>query len=155
MTSLPLPRERATREQNVAAPRDAPRLEGTRALVVDDEPDARELLEVVLGTYGIVTASVGSAAAAIEHLKGTTVDVLVCDIGMPEEDGYSLIRRIRTMPDEAKKNVPAIALTAFARNEDRTKALLAGFNAHLAKPVDPSTLVAMMADVLGRHAKPG
>ena len=116
-------------------------LQGLRVLVVDDEPDARELIGYVLETCGTEVRLAGTAAMARNELVTYTPHVIISDIGMPDEDGYSLIRSIRTLATDDKKNIPAIALTAFARNEDRARALVAGFNLHLAKPVEPSTLV--------------
>jgi signal transduction histidine kinase/ActR/RegA family two-component response regulator len=126
------------REAGLEAPEG---LQGLRVLVVDDEPDARELVAYVFETSGMDVRSVGSASEALGELETFTPDVIVSDIGMPVEDGYSLIRSIRTLAAEDRKNIPAIALTAFARNEDRTRALVEGFNLHMAKPVEPATLV--------------
>jgi CheY-like chemotaxis protein len=122
-------------------------------LVVDDEPDARELVAYVLESCGMEVRLAGSAAEALGVLVTFTPTVVISDIGMPEEDGYFLIRAIRTLPAENVKNVPAIALTAFARNEDRTKALVEGFNVHMAKPVEPSALVNAVVD-LARASPP-
>jgi signal transduction histidine kinase/CheY-like chemotaxis protein len=122
-------------------------LEGIRVLVVDDDPDARELVAYVLQASGVEVRVAGSAAEATSALASYTPHVIVSDIGMPDEDGYALIRSIRTLPDLAKKNIPAIALTAFARNEDRTRALVEGFNQHLSKPVEPAALIAAVHDV--------
>jgi CheY-like chemotaxis protein len=127
-------------------------LQGLRVLVVDDDADARELIGYVLETCGTEVRLAGTAAAALEQLMTYTPDVIVSDIGMPDEDGYSLIRSIRTLPVEEKKDVPAIALTAFARNEDRTRALVAGFNLHMAKPVEPDALVRAVLELAG-HAR--
>jgi CheY-like chemotaxis protein len=91
-----------------------------------------------------------SAAEALRELETFSPNVIVSDIGMPEEDGYSLIRKIRTHADVRTKNIPAIALTAFGRNEDRTSALLQGFNLHMAKPVEPAALVRAVAELVGR-----
>jgi signal transduction histidine kinase/CheY-like chemotaxis protein len=139
----------ATQKQE-SAPPPAPGLEGVRVLVVDDDADARELLAYVFESSAIEVRTAGSASEALEVLKEFTPHVIVSDIGMPLEDGYSLIRSIRTLPDEDKKGIPAIALTAFARNEDRTKALVEGFNLHMAKPVEPSVLVRAVADLAGK-----
>ena len=96
----------------------------------------------------------GSAAEALETYEWFDADILISDIGMPGEDGYSLIRNVRTLSKESKRAIPAIALTAFARNEDRTKALVAGFNVHIAKPVEPAALVSAVLDLAGRDRGP-
>lgn len=124
-----------------------------RVLVVDDEPDARELVAYVLESCGMEVRLAGSAAEALGVLTTFTPSVIVSDIGMPDEDGYVLIRQIRTLSAVDKKNIPVIALTAFARNEDRTKALVEGFNMHMAKPVEPTALVTAVSD-LARGAAP-
>ncbi|MEY4549626.1 MAG: hypothetical protein RL685_5821, partial [Pseudomonadota bacterium] len=109
--------------------------EGIQVLVVEDEPDARDLVAYVFESCGMKVRQAASAAEALRELETFSPNVIVSDIGMPEEDGYSLIRKIRTHADVRTKNIPAIALTAFGRNEDRTSALLQGFNLHMAKPV--------------------
>ena len=119
------------------------------ALVVDDDPDARELLEFMLQRSGIAVRLASSATEALSVLRDLEPDVVVSDIGMPDGDGYSLIRELRTHPEERKRNIPAIALTAFARTEDRTRALVAGFNVHLAKPVEPLELIAAVVRLTG------
>lgn len=130
-------------------------LRGLSVLVVDDEPDARELIGYLLETCGATVQQAASVAAALEALGASAPDVLVSDIGMPGEDGYSLLRNIRTDADETTRSIPAIALTAFARNEDRDRALMAGFNLHIAKPVDPSALVQAILDLAAhRRAAP-
>jgi CheY-like chemotaxis protein len=91
----------------------------------------------------------GEALAVIEEYSP---QVIVSDIGMPAEDGYALIRSVRTLPSESKRNVPAIALTAFTRNEDRTRALTEGFNVHIAKPVEPTALIQAVIDLAGQPA---
>ncbi len=131
------------------APRSWP---GLRVLVVDDDPDARELLTVLLEGCGMVVRSAPSAQAALEAMSAERPDVLVSDIGMPEEDGYSLIRKVRLLPVE-QRGVPAIALTAFARTEDRQRALRAGFDRHLAKPVEPAALTAIITDLARARAR--
>lgn len=123
---------------------------GLRVLVVDDEPDARELIGYVLETCGMEVRLAGTAAAALAELDAYAPDVIISDIGMPEQDGYALIRNIRTLPSTEKKDIPAIALTAFTRNEDRTRALVAGFNLHLGKPVEPTALVHAVLELAGR-----
>lgn len=146
--TLGVPQVPATQEERLKLPL-AEGLRGLRALVVDDEPDARELIGYLLETCGTEVRLAESAAGALEVLGTYTPDVIISDIGMPEEDGYALIRSIRTLVHEDKRSVPAIALTAFARNEDRTRALVAGFNLHIAKPVEPSTLVRAILDLVG------
>jgi signal transduction histidine kinase/ActR/RegA family two-component response regulator len=128
-----------------------PDLSGLRVLVVDDDADARELLTFVLESCGCVVFACPDVTSAVATLRREPLDVIVSDIGMPGEDGYALIRSVRTLPDEAKRSTPAIALTAFARNEDRTRALVEGFNQHMAKPVEPAVLLRVVADLAGRR----
>ena len=127
-------------------------LTGLKLLVVDDEPDARELVKRVLSDCGAEVMATGSAEEALRYIESQRPDVLVSDIGMPETDGYELLRRVRALGAERGGKLPAIALTAFARSEDRTRALRAGFLAHIAKPVEPSELGAMVAAVAGRSS---
>lgn len=122
-------------------------VEGLRVLVVDDEPDARELLKTVLESCRVDVTTAASAAEGFEQLKSLRPDVVLSDIGMPGEDGLSFIRRVRALPREDGGRVPAVALTAYARLEDRTRALLAGFNGHMAKPVEPNELLAMLSSL--------
>ena len=122
----------------------------TRVLVVDDQPDARELLSMVLGHAGAEVLTADTAAAALETLRRTRLDVLVSDIGMPDEDGFNLIGRVRSLPSEEGGATPAIALTAYATEEDRQRSLSAGFEDHLPKPVEPAELVALVAQLVGR-----
>jgi PAS domain S-box-containing protein len=128
------------------------KLDGLRVLVVDDEPDARSLLRHVLAECGAEVTLAGSAREAIEQLKAFRPDILVSDIGMPGEDGYDLLRHVRAL--HSATELPAAALTAFARAEDRKRALLAGFQTHVAKPVDPAELVAVVASLAGRTGRP-
>jgi PAS domain S-box-containing protein len=126
---------------------DAPTsLEGVRVLVVDDEPDARSLIERLLAECDARVTTAASASEAFDHVAREAPDVLLSDIGMPAEDGYSLMRRIRSLTGAAGKT-PAIALTAYARAEDRAKALQAGYQLHLPKPVEPGKLIAMVASL--------
>ena len=120
-------------------------LDRLRVLIVDDEADTRELLVAALQTYGAIVTAAASVQAAIAILPRSHSDVLVSDIGMPDEDGYSLIRQVRLLPADQGGNIPAIALTAYASAEDQAKALSAGFQAHLAKPVEPENLAAAIA----------
>ncbi len=125
-------------------------ISGIKVLVVDDEPDARALIKRVLEDCRAVVTAVSSAGEALQQLQCNLPDVLVSDIGMPNEDGHSLIRRVRNLEASAARDIPAIALTAYARSEDRTRAILAGFQMHLAKPVEPTELIAMIASLSGR-----
>jgi CheY-like chemotaxis protein len=118
-----------------------------RVLVVDDEPDARDLLKMLLESCKVRVQTASSASEAFEAIQGSELDVLLSDIAMPGEDGFSLIRRIRQLPRERGGRIPAVALTAYARLEDRTRALRAGFTSHVAKPVEPSELLAVLASL--------
>ncbi|MDQ3802377.1 MAG: PAS domain S-box protein [Acidobacteriota bacterium] len=126
------------------------RLDGLRVLVVDDEPDARELLSAGLGQCGAQVSTASSAREALEAVAGAKFDVLVSDIGMPGEDGYELIRRVRALPPGAGGRTPAVALTAYARAEDRLRAMRAGFEIHLSKPVELTELVVVIANLARR-----
>ena len=128
-------------------------LVGLRVLVVDDEADARELLRALLGMFGIEVQVAASAAEALQSMEHFRPDVLVSDIGMPGEDGYGLIKRIRES-DGHGRTTPAVALTAYARREDRARALCAGFDTHIPKPVEPGELLVVLAN-LGGRAKAG
>jgi CheY-like chemotaxis protein len=134
-----------------------PALEGLTVLVVDDETDARELLVHILQGVGATVVAVASAEDAIAQLSAppssSRFDLLVSDIGMPQEDGYTLLRRLRSLPPDHGGQLPALALTAYARAEDRQAAYDAGFQAHLAKPVEPAQLVTAIA-TLGLHRQP-
>jgi CheY-like chemotaxis protein len=122
-------------------------LDGVRVLLVDDEPDARSLLKRLLEDCRAVVSTAASAAEAYQRVLSDRPNVMVSDIGMPGEDGYSLIRRVRMLGGDQCGNVPAIALTAYARAEDRVKAIMAGYQAHLSKPVEPAELIAMIASM--------
>ena len=126
------------------------RLDGLKVLVVDDEPDTRELLRVGLEHCGAAVAAVASASDALEAMKSSVPDVFISDIGMPEEDGYALMRRVRALPEERGGRVPAIALTAYARVEDRMQALRAGYHMHVPKPVELAELIAVVASLVRR-----
>jgi signal transduction histidine kinase/CheY-like chemotaxis protein len=119
-------------------------LEEVRVLVVDDEQDAREMLRTAISRAGGVVEIAGSAAEAFARLADFRPDVLVSDIGMPDEDGYSLMKRIRALPPEQGRNVPSIALTAYTRSEERSRALAAGFTRHICKPVNPPELLTLI-----------
>ncbi|MEP6901514.1 MAG: ATP-binding protein, partial [Actinomycetota bacterium] len=128
----------------------SPELIGLRVLLVDDEADSRELLNFILHSCGADTTTVNSATEALKMIKKKKFDVMISDIGMPEEDGFTLIGKIRELSDEQGGNIPAIALTAYARAEDRAKALRSGFQLHIAKPVDHLALVAAVANLGGK-----
>jgi PAS domain S-box-containing protein len=127
----------------------AVRLDGLRVLVVDDEADARRVLSRVLGDAGATVTVANSVAAAVEAVAEMKPQVLLSDIAMPDRDGYDLIRQLRASGLMAK-DLPAVALTAFAHKEDRLRVLLAGFQVHVPKPVDPHELVAVVATLAGR-----
>jgi CheY-like chemotaxis protein len=119
----------------------APVLHGVRVLVVDDVADARDMLTVLLTLCGAEVVAADCVRSARVALAAQLPDVLVSDIGMPDEDGYDLIRTLRARGPEQGGLLPAIAVTGFATEQDRARALAAGFQAHLAKPVDFATLV--------------
>jgi len=124
-------------------------LTGIKVLVVDDEADARSLIERLLHECGATVITAGSAGEAMEHARNDEPDILISDIGMPKEDGYSLLRRIRQLGSETAR-IPAIALTAYARPEDRAKAIQAGYQLHFSKPVEAMKLIATVASLAKR-----
>jgi CheY-like chemotaxis protein len=127
-------------------------LRGLKVLILDDERDARELMQAVLERGGARVTLVSSTHEALASVRNQRPDVIVSDIGMPEEDGYVFIRALRAMPPEEGGQVPAVALTAYARAEDRRRALLAGFQNHAAKPIEPQELVMVIANLTRRYA---
>ncbi|HLX00841.1 MAG TPA: response regulator [Trinickia sp.] len=141
------------RSQSLETP---PALAGLHVLIVEDEPDARELVERLLQERGATTTALDNAADALAAYEAAPPDVVVSDIGMPGEDGYEFIRKLRALEQAASersgqsRTTPAAALSAFARSEDRRRALLAGFQTHIAKPVDPLELVVVIASLAGR-----
>lgn len=126
-----------------------PDLAGVHALVVDDEADARDLIQRVLLDQGATVSAVESGEDAIRIIETSSPDILISDVGMPEMDGYQMMRRIRASEQHGQR-IPAVALTAFARAEDRKRALLAGYQSHLAKPVDTAELLIVIAGLLRR-----
>ena len=126
-----------------------PKLDGTHLFVIDDEQDTRELLTRILVDQGATVTSFASADAALAALKSSRPNAIVSDIGMPSMDGHQMIRSLRAT-EPRDQRIPALALTAFARAEDRKRALVAGFQAHLAKPFDVGELVLLVADLVGR-----
>ena len=128
-------------------------LSGLKVLAVDDDLDARQLLSTILEQHGAEVKVCGSTAEAFKAVKQFKPDILVSDIGMPEEDGYALIEKVRALEPEAGGRIPAVALTAYARAEDRMKALAAGYNMHVPKPVEPAELTIVIASLTGRRRK--
>jgi signal transduction histidine kinase len=128
----------------------APKLNGLRVLIVDDEADARQIISTVIAQTGAEVKTCESVHEALQTLEEWRPDVLMSDIGMPGEDGYSLINKVRSLPAERGGHTPAAAFTAYAREEDRNRALAAGYQMHIAKPVSSGQLVAMIADLAGR-----
>lgn len=125
-------------------------LAGISILVVEDEPDTRELIVCVLEACGARVLAADGAAEARRLLASHTPDLIISDIGMPEEDGYTFMQGVRSLSDRDKRKIPAIALTAFTRKQDEARAYGAGFDVHIAKPVQPQTL-AKAAAQLARH----
>jgi CheY-like chemotaxis protein len=126
------------------------RLDGITVMVVDDQVDAQELIRRVLENCGAKVITCSSAAEALPMVERERPAVLLTDIGMPDMDGYEFLKRVRALGADRGGQVPAVALTAFARSEDRTKALLSGFMVHVIKPVEPTELAATIASVAGR-----
>jgi CheY-like chemotaxis protein len=124
-------------------------LTGVKVLVVDDEHDARGLIKEVLTQCEAIVVTAASAEEALEILLRHKPDVIISDIGMPEKDGLQLIREVRRFPATQGGKTPAVALTAFAHSEDRTKAMLAGYQMHLSKPVQSHELIAAIANLTG------
>jgi CheY-like chemotaxis protein/GAF domain-containing protein len=150
------PRPSAVPEAPTAAPRPArgplPSLEGVRVLLVDDEKDTREVITAVLEERGARVTAASSVAEAMGALAAEVPDVVVGDIGMPDEDGYSLMRRVRALPADRGGTVPAAALTAYARAQDRMQALLAGYHVHVPKPARPAELINVVATLAARRS---
>jgi CheY-like chemotaxis protein len=126
-------------------------LANKRALIVDDDMDSRELMRVVLESCDMEVTDAESAPDALAALERSDFDVLISDIGMPAIDGYSLIRGVRALPKSA--SIPAVAVTAFRRMEDRAQALLAGFNLHIGKPVDIPAFIQALVALLARAGR--
>jgi CheY-like chemotaxis protein len=130
-------------------------LSNTVVVVIDDDPDSLELIRRILSDGGATVIVAGSAAEGLALIERQQPDVLVSDIGMPQVDGYELMRKVRSFQARLGTRFPAIALTAYARTEDRTRALLAGFVAHVSKPVEAAELMATVAAVTGRVGSSG
>ncbi|MEO8080988.1 MAG: PAS domain S-box protein [Caldimonas sp.] len=141
--------EQATAQNHSREAIALPRLDGVQAFIVDDEPDARDLLQRILQNQGAQVTPFGSADGALAMLKTTRPSIIISDIGMPGMDGYQLIRALRAAESHVDR-IPALALTAFARTEDRERSLLAGYEAHLAKPFEVGELVLVVAGLVGK-----
>ena len=129
-----------------------PRLDGVRVLVVDDDSDTREMLRAVLSECQADVITAASAAEAIEEIERQKPDVLVSDLGMPEQDGYEFIKNVRLMESaDHTARIPALALTAYAKAEDRVRALTGGYQVHLSKPVEPAEFILVVANLAGRR----
>jgi CheY-like chemotaxis protein len=120
-------------------------------LLVDDEEDTRDMLRAVLERCHAEVVTAGSASEALEEIARHRPDVLISDVGMPGDDGYSLISQVRALPAERGGQIPAAALTAYVRAEDRVKVLRSGFQLHVSKPVEPAELVTVVAHLAGRR----
>jgi PAS domain S-box-containing protein len=131
----------------------AKELKGLKVLVVDDEDSTREIVKVILETCGVKVVTAESASEAFDRLQGETIDVLLSDLSMPDEDGYSLIKRVRELPKEHGGDIPAAALTAYARAEDRVKVLSSGFQIHVPKPIEPAELITVVAHLAAARSK--
>ena len=127
-----------------------PALDGARILVIDDERDSRALVKRILEECEAIVTMAASAEEGLAALRVQKADVIISDIGMPGTDGYQFIRAVRQLSEDQGGNSPAIALTAFARSEDRQRAMLAGFDMHIAKPVEPAELIAVVARLARR-----
>ena len=132
---------------------EAPNLEGLKILVVDDETDALDLISVELAQRGAKVIGVTNAEDALQALEQSEFDLLISDIGMPKTDGYDLIRQVRKQEENKERRIPAVALTAYARVQDRMQAILAGYSTHVAKPVEVNELVTVVASLAGRVGK--
>ena len=130
-----------------------PMLEGVSVMVVDDEPDTREMLRIMIGQLGAEVRACASSEEAMRLLSEWQPDVIVSDIEMPGEDGYELIRKVRrSEANRGNGKVPAVALTAYGRVEDRMRALSAGYQMHIAKPAEPAELAMVIASLAARNA---
>lgn len=136
------------------ASNEAPNLEGIKILAVDDSSDTRELLSVVLEGCGATVTTASSVREALDVFNVWMPDLLVCDIGMPELDGYAFIKAVRTLPREQGGDIPAIALTGYARVEDRSRALQAGYHMFVPKPIEAAELCSIVATLVSGSTTP-
>jgi signal transduction histidine kinase len=154
-SGVPSPAPRVASGDSASTLECPPEIAGLRILVVDDEPDARDMVRDLLLHCNAEVHSAADAAEALAILARHRVDILISDVGMPVEDGYALIRKVRALPSDSGGQIPAVALTAYARSEDRTRALVTGFSQHVAKPVDPAELLVVVANLAGRFGLVG
>ena len=143
----------AGRRNEIRAVKKRMRLDGVRVLAVDDEADALELLRVVLEGAGAVVKTAASGAQALDMLRHHKQDLLIADVGMPRMDGLALVKTIRNTLPAPVNAIPAVALTAYARAEDRKTALASGFQKHVAKPFNPAELVTALRSLVARPAR--
>jgi CheY-like chemotaxis protein len=134
--------------ENAGAPQ---KLNGVNLLLVEDDQDSLELLTFLFESTGASVRTANLASIALNKFQEKPPDLLISDIGMPDEDGYSLIQKIRALPPEKGGTVPAIALTAYAKNEDRLMALSKGFQRHIKKPIEPVDLVRQVGELLNQR----
>ncbi|MEH2067235.1 MAG: response regulator [Nostoc sp.] len=134
--------------QSLVSESDSPFTRNTQVLLVDDDPDIRDLLTFILQDYGVEVTAVASAPEALQALSDSIPDVLISDIGMPKTDGYMLMREVRKRSPQQGGHVPAIALTAYAGDTNQQQALAAGFQMHIPKPIDPDELIKAIVDLM-------
>jgi CheY-like chemotaxis protein len=126
------------------------RLDGVHVMLVEDDEDSRKLLSTMLKRYGARVTATKSAAEAFRAIASDTPDILISDIGMPDEDGYEFIRKLRALPPDKGGHTPAIALTGYASRKDRERALESGYQQHMAKPIEQADMIAAIAALIGR-----
>ncbi|HSY48878.1 MAG TPA: PAS domain S-box protein [Thermoanaerobaculia bacterium] len=146
----PVPIDSRRRAERSSSRAGVPSVAGLRVLIIDDEQDSRRTIAAILEQYGAVVTTASSADEGLALSTRESFDVLLCDIAMPEQDGYSLIRRIR-LPDDERSHIPAVALTAYGRPTEREIALSEGFDEYLKKPVEPEDLVSLVANMAERN----
>jgi two-component system CheB/CheR fusion protein len=146
----PLRMDQRLRGERRSSRTEVPSIDGLRVLVIDDERDSRRTICAILEQYGAVVSAASSADEGLALAMREPFDVLLCDIAMPEQDGYALIRRIR-LPADERSHIPAVALTAYGRPSEREIALAEGFDEYLKKPVEPEDLVSLVADMAERN----
>jgi CheY-like chemotaxis protein len=154
-TARPAPRALTTKQRDNGGRVPLRGIDRLRVLVVDDERDAREMLTALLESRGALVRGAGSAEEALEQVERWHPDAIVADIGMPGTDGYAMLSELRSRPPDRGGTIPAVALTAYARTQDRERALRAGFQAHLSKPVNPEDLLGTLEQVAGLERSTG